>query len=106
MKRILGVTTIALFMTLAVSADDRGRIAERREAQQERIGSGVATGQLTPKEAAKLEKKEAKLNRKIYKERTDGNGLTPKERAKIERKQDKLSREITKEKHDRQVQPR
>lgn len=74
----------------------------RQKRQQERIAQGVKSGELTPKETAKLERKEARLHKQIVKDRKDGGGLTPKERAKIDAKQDKLSREIYKEKHDAQ----
>jgi hypothetical protein len=112
MKRnILNVLTVGLLMTLpvALSAQDqekdkKGRVVTRQANQQKRIAKGVKSGELTGKEAVKLERKEAKLAKEIRKDRKDGPGLTPKERAKIEKKQDKLSREIAKEKHDKQVQ--
>ena len=81
-----------------------GQVKKREKAQQKRIKKGVKDGELTNKEAAKLEAKEAELHREIKKDRKDGPGLTPRERAKINRKQDKLSREIYNEKHDAQKQ--
>jgi hypothetical protein len=79
-------------------------IRKREKRQQERIGQGVKSGELTPKETAKIERKEARLNREIKRDRADGPGLTPKERAKITRQQNRTSREIYREKHDNQTQ--
>jgi hypothetical protein len=111
MKRLILTAVIAALST-AFAADDtaakpedkKGRIATRKDKQQDRVAEGVKDGSLTAKEAAKIEAKEAKLNREIRQDRKDGKGLTPKERAKIEAKQDKMSREIYKEKHDKQKQ--
>ena len=79
------------------------RIPARQKAQQQRIEQGVRSGELTRREAVKLEAKEARLAREVRKDRIDGPGLTPKERVKIEKKQDRLSREIYREKHDGQT---
>jgi hypothetical protein len=61
----------------------------------------VATGKLTPREAARLERKEAKVDRHIAKAEADGK-VTKKEAAKIEREQDRESRRIRRQKHDGQ----
>ena len=59
-------------------------VAARERKQQKRIQQGVVSGELTAKEAQKLEKREAKLHREIQKDRLDGGGLTVNERRKIE----------------------
>ncbi len=81
-----------------------GEVDRRQRRQQKRIGEGVESGQLTAKETAKLERKEANLRREIHNDRTDGNGLTPKEKAKINRQENRLSRDIYRQKHDGQTQ--
>ena len=88
--------------TTATAPKKQGRVETRKDNQQDRIAKGVESGALTSKETAKLEAKEARLNREIKKDRQDGGGMTAKERNKIEKKQDKLSREIAKDKHDKQ----
>ena len=104
MKRfVLTMTTAALMFGatgLLLADEPEGRIQQRKENQQERIGKGVQNGSLTARETANLEHKEAKLNREIHKDRVDGGGLTNKEKAKINRQQNKLSRQIYKDKHD------
>lgn len=97
-------TTIAFADDTAKADDKKGRVATRKDRQQDRVGEGVKDGSLTAKEAAKIEAKEAKLNREIRQDRKDGKGLTAKEKVKIEAKQDKMSKEIYKEKHDKQKQ--
>ena len=88
---------------LAVSLHAEGTIAKREQRQQGRIAGGVKSGQLTPAETARIEKKEARLNRQIRRDRIDGGGLTARERAKIDRRQDQLSRDIYRQKHDGQA---
>jgi hypothetical protein len=77
-------------------------IHKRQVEQQRRIGRGVESGQLTPKETVRLEKKEVRLNREIRRDRKDGGGLTRAERNRIDRRQDALSRQIYRQKHDGQ----
>ena len=93
MAAVLGtaLTTIATAQT----------INQRRENQQDRIAQGIQSGSLTAGEAARLETKEARLNRKIRDDREDHNGhLTKPERAQINRQQNKLSRQIYRAKHN------
>ena len=88
-------------------ADDppEGRIKDRKENQQKRIGNGVKNGSLTPKETAHLENKQAKLNKEIRTERkANGGNLTNKEKAQVTRRQNRLSKDIYKQKHDGQHQ--
>ena len=101
MRRVFWSLMISGALVMAAFGDTP---AKRQRAQQKRINQGVNSGELTNKEAIKLERREAKLNREIRKDRADGGGLTAKERAKIDRKQDKLSEKIAKEKHDNQKQ--
>lgn len=81
-------------------------IHQRKERQQQRIAKGVESGQLTPGETAKLEKREAKLNQDIRADRAaNGGKLTPKERRQVDRRQDRLSKDIYRQKHDGQARP-
>jgi hypothetical protein len=93
----------AALLLAAAPARADGRIYRRAERQQQRIARGVASGELTPRETARLERGEARLHREVRHDRRDGGGLTPHERAKIERQQDRLSHRIYRQKHDRQA---
>ena len=78
------------------------RSRQRQENQQRRIEAGEKSGQLTPKEAARLEKGQARVQKMEDKAVADGK-VTTKERARIERAQDKQSARIYRQKHDKQV---
>lgn len=78
------------------------RIDQRQENQQQRIDQGVKSGELNQKEAARLQKGQARVQRMEDKATADGK-VTAKERRKIERAQDKQSKKIYREKHDKQV---
>lgn len=93
-------SAIALGVAVATPAE-AGRIANRQERQQSRIAGGVASGALNAREAARLERRGAALNRSVRRMRADGP-LTRGERARIERRQDRISRGIHRQKHDRQ----
>lgn len=77
---------------------------DKREARQEnRIQQGVKSGELTPREAARLQKGQARVQRMEAKAKADGT-VTAKERARIERQQNLQSRRIARQKHDQQKQ--
>lgn len=70
--------------------------------QQKRIAQGVANGQLTPKETARLERQEGKVDRDITKAEADGK-ITKKEADRIHHEQNRESRRIKRGKHDAQT---
>ncbi len=83
--------------TLAAEVDQRQRN------QQARIAEGVESGQLTPGETARLERKEARIRREIRRDRAaNGGTLTPAEKVRINRQENRVSRQIYREKHDPQ----
>ena len=76
-------------------------VEKRKENQQDRIGNGVQSGQLTAGEAAKLEKKEAAINKETAAERAaNGGKLTPPEKRQVNRQQNRLSKQIYADKHN------
>jgi hypothetical protein len=78
-----------------------GSVNERRNNQQERIGNGVRSGQLTPHETSNLEHKEANINHETAADRhANGGTLTPQEHQKINHQQNQASRDISKDKHN------
>ena len=99
MRELLASFAIGALLSTGAFAE---QVKNREERQQERINEGVESGELTKKEAVKLEAAEAKLHQEIKENRQDGPGLTPKERAKIQKKQNKMSKKIYKQKHDKQ----
>ena len=93
-----------LAAALAVSVSLPALAAEvdrRLENQQDRIAQGVQSGQLTPRETARLERKEAKIKREIHRDRVaNGGKLTPAQKAKINREENRTSRKIYRAKHN------
>ena len=61
----------------------------------------MKSGELTKREATKLEAREAKIQRDKMKAKSDGV-VTNKERAKLHREEDRASKAIYKQKHDAQ----
>ena len=102
MNRMLSkIAVLSLTLSLPALA---GEVDRRENRQQARIVQGVKSGELTHKEAAKLEKREAKINAEVQRDRAmNGGKLTPAERTKINAEQNRASRAIYREKHDRQV---
>jgi hypothetical protein len=81
-------------------------VGARRDLQQERISNGIASGQMTPAEAAKSERTEQNVNRNVKADRqANGGRLTPAERTNINRGQNGASRQIRDEKHNGRIAP-
>ena len=77
-------------------------IAQRKENQQDRIASGVKSGQLTAGETANLETKQAAINGETKADRAaNGGKLTGAEKAQINKQQNGLSKQIYDDKHNR-----
>ena len=78
-------------------------VDQRRANQQKRIGQGVASGQLTARETARLESKEAKINGQVRAEcKANGGKLTPAEKQQVNGESNRESKQIYKQKHDGQ----
>ncbi len=77
------------------------RIDQREVNQQQRITQGVASGQLTPAETARLDAQQARIEKTEAKAKSDGV-VTAKERAHITKMQNHASRSIRRQKHDAQ----
>lgn len=96
------VTVAALGLSLSSSfafANDR-RIDRRQANQQHRIAEGIENGTLSPRETARLERQEARINQLEAKMRRDGDGLSPKERTELNRLLNTESHRIYAAKHD------
>jgi len=76
-------------------------VAQRKENQQDRIGNGVKSGQLTAGETANLESKEAAINGETKADRAaNGGKLTSAEKTQINQQQNGLSKQIYQDKHN------
>jgi hypothetical protein len=78
-----------------------GQIGKTAENQQDRIASGVKSGQLTAGEASTLETEESNINKEAAQERkANGGHLTAQERAQVKAQQNNMSKQIYKDKHN------
>ncbi|RYE90716.1 MAG: hypothetical protein EOO37_02265 [Cytophagaceae bacterium] len=93
---LLATTTLA-------QAQTRTPIANARERHQKgRINQGVASGELTRREAARMRGREAGLTAQKRAAKADGV-VTREERQDIRRTENRDSRAIYRQKHDAQV---
>lgn len=101
MNAKIAAALFALAVLPAAAQTSTPTFDQRQANQEARIQQGVQSGALTPKEAAKLERGQDKVQAKADKARADGV-VTAKERAKLAKAQNKQSRKISREKHDKQ----
>ena len=104
MKRIASLLIAAVFV-LGVSAvamaGPRG-INQREYREQRRINQGVRSGELTRREASRLEANMARIRTDERFARMTGGGISPREHARLERELNRESRGIYRQKHDGQ----
>jgi len=101
MKTALGIGSAVILMASAGHASQTSdpRIQQREQNQQQRIDQGVTSGQITPREAGKLERQQTKIQQNETRMKSDGK-LTKQERRKLAREQDRASRNIYRKKHN------
>lgn len=93
-------------LSLSLPAAARGPastpdIDQRLYEQQRRIDRGLRTGQLTQREAYRLERQQAQIRHDLYLAKADGV-VTGQERRYIQRALDRSAAEIARERHDPQ----
>jgi hypothetical protein len=102
-KMLMGALLIATGgAALAQPAQPATPRIDQREANQERrIQQGVKSGELTPRETARLQAEQGRIQKTEAKAKADGK-VTPRERERIGHLQNQASRDIRREKHDGQ----
>lgn len=101
MKKTLPLLLAAL-IAAPVFAQSAQTEVNRDLRQQQRIESGLQSGQLNTREAARLEREQAGVDHAEAKAMRDGT-VSAREQARIDRMQNKVSADIRAEKHDGQV---
>ncbi|HEU4621430.1 MAG TPA: hypothetical protein VFS42_04325 [Burkholderiaceae bacterium] len=101
---ITGLTTMVMIgASMAAHAQsDASSMTERNVKQQQRIEQGLESGALNTREAARLERGQARVDRMEAQALKDGQ-LSEQERARIDKAQDTQSRAIYSQKHDAQT---
>src|SRR5438309_5021582 len=92
----------ALAFAFCGAAFSQAGTIQRDVNQQNRIEQGLKSGELTTREAAKLEREESRVERDQARAMQDGK-LSPAEKARLAREQNRVSRDIYREKHDAQT---
>ena len=77
-------------------------INRREYREQQRINQGIRSGELTRREARRLESGLARIRTDERFARMSGRGISPRERARLEREMNRESRAIYRQKHDGQ----
>ncbi len=97
----LGAAGAMIFAATTFAAGPRtDEVVQRDVDQQQRIEQGLQSGQLSTKEAGKLEHEEAQINRTEARDLKKNGKLTPAEQAQINRMQNKTSADIYRDKHN------
>jgi hypothetical protein len=98
---LIGLAATAL-VSVAAFGQDGATAVQRDVNQQTRIEQGLKSGELNTREAARLERGEARVERMEARALSDGE-LSQTEKQRIRRQQNQLSKEIYREKHDAQT---
>ena len=93
------ITVIGFSVPASAGSADDPVIQERMQNQQQRIDQGAASGQLTPREAARLEGQQAKIRQDEARAKSDGV-VTVAEKRKLTAEQNRASRDIYRKKHN------
>ena len=102
-KSIVAATLLALSAFAASAAGtDTPRIDQRQANQEQRIDKGVASGELTKREARRMNRQQAVVNRAEDKAKADGT-VSAQEKKRLTKAQNKTSRHIYRQKHDKQT---
>lgn len=106
---VLATTLVALPASAALAQstyNQRHDINARKGYQQRRIANGVRSGQMTPREAAHVERQEGAINREEHAMRAQDNGhLTAGDRHVLASQQNAESRRIYRDKHNLRTDP-
>ena len=103
MKKIFSLALSAVFI-LGLSAATFAHtpyINRRERHEQQRIRQGIRSGELTRREAARLELQQGRIRGYEWYARSDGH-VSRTERRHLDRMLDRASRDIYRQKHDRQ----
>ncbi len=100
LKTAFSITALTLAFATSSYAVDTPKIDSREAKQEQRIDQGVKSGAITPKEEAKLDAGQAKIQKMEEKAKADGT-VTKQERKRIHHQQDVESKRIHRMKHDK-----
>ena len=97
--RIAAVAVLTAFSLPAFAQHTTPQIDQRQDRQERRIEQGVRSGELTPRETARLERGQARIRQMERQALADGR-ISRRERAAIDREQGKQNQLIARLKHN------
>jgi uncharacterized protein HemX len=97
----LSLMAVIISVGLSLVGTAQG-VNQRQHNQQERIREGVRSGELTRRETARLQTRQARIRVNETYARRSGGQFTAGERARIQRQLDRSSRQVYRQKNDRQ----
>jgi len=100
-SKILAGLGLALIVMAGTASAGTPRYDARQAHQQQRIANGLKSGELTAREARRLEAGQVHLNRVERRAKADGV-VTARERAHMQHEENQQSRRIYRQKHDAQ----
>ena len=81
------------------------RVGERSQNQQQRVGQGIRSGQMTAGETRNIEGRQASIHQQAASDRAaNGGRLTQQEHQQVNQRQNNVSRSINNDKHNAQTQ--
>ena len=98
-KLVALLIPIALTVVMQVNAQSTPRVDQRQHHQNARIRHGLATGDLTRREAINAHQDQRHIRRAERRVKADGH-VTRRERARLHRRQNQASRELRRNTHD------
>jgi hypothetical protein len=99
MEKPMKQTLLAVTLSGLFALTSFGQVNKRAENQQDRIAQGVKSGTLSAGQTARLETREARVNREVRRDRRVNDGhLTATEKQHINRQQNRISRSIRRDK--------
>ncbi len=99
MKKLAILTVMMISLFIPVDMVQAGRAGNRQIKQQKRIHQGLKSGELTRREATRLEREQHRIQKTKQKALKDGE-LTPEERLRLERQQNQTNQHIYHLKHN------
>jgi hypothetical protein len=101
-KLLLTLMIVGFFVALTNESfgQETPRADKRQKNQKQRIKQGAKSGEITKREAKSIKRSSTQAKRYEKRAKSDGK-VTWKERARLENKQDKTSRKIYRTKHNK-----
>lgn len=107
-KPTLIAAAVLAFATLTTLAAEPGantpRIDQRQANQEKRIDQGIASGELTRREARRMNRQQNAIDKAENQAKADGS-VSAQERRRLTQAQNATSRHIHRQKHDAQERP-